>query len=338
MSNIGIKELAKIAGVSIATASRAISNPGRVSQATREKVLAAAKNVGYTPNRLGSGLRTSKTGNIIAIIPDVSDTFNFGVIKSLERAASKHGYSVLLGDTQGLRERELAYGEMVKSKQADGIILFSHRLPFEHDTDKLGELKLPPMVNSCESTGDGEIPLVSIDNTLAAREATQHLIEFGHKDIAVITGDINTPSSKARLAGYYEALNTASIEVDPQYIVTGEYSIESGQHYAEQLLLLKHRPSAIFCFSDEIAFGCLHTLRAHGFDVPNDVSVIGFDDIRFAKYVSPSLTTVAQPAEAIGEHCVNLLISQINKSDIKPESVVLPHQLIIRESTAPYSP
>lgn len=334
MTNIGIKDLAEVAGVSIATASRAISNPNRVSKATRDKVVEAAKEIGYTPNRLGASLRTSKTGNIIVIIPDVSDTFNFGAVKSLEKSATKHGYSVLLGDTQGLRERELAYGDMVKSKQADGIILFAYRLPFDLRAENT-HFELPPIVNSCERVENNGIPFVSIDNHLAAQQATEHLIQLGHKNIAVITGDINTPSTQSRLAGYRDAMKAANIATEESYVQHGTYSLNMGEACTEKLLLLKQRPSAIFCFSDEIALGCLHSLKKQGFDVPNDISVIGFDDIRFAKYMSPPLTTIAQPVEEIGAQCVDLLIDIIEGNDTTRSEVILPHKLIVRESTGP---
>lgn len=330
MSNI--KQLAEAAGVSVATASRAMSNPQRVSDATREKVLAAAKEIGYTPNRLGASLRTAKTGNIVVIIPDVSDTFNFGVIKSLERAASKLGYSVLLGDTQGLRERELAYGEMVRAKQADGVILFSHRLPFE---EHIAPDKLPATVNSCEKIRDSNIPFVAIDNEQAGYDATRHLIELGHTKIAVITGDIATPSSVDRMRGYERALHGAGIPLFEEYIQHGAYNLNLGESCTENLLLLKQRPSAVFCFSDEIAIGCLHALRSHGFNVPADMSVIGFDDIPFARYFSPPLTTIAQPVTGIGEHCVELLVKILEEDAPDETEFILPHELIVRSSTAP---
>ncbi|VUD62476.1 HTH-type transcriptional repressor CytR [Thalassocella blandensis] len=333
MSTIGIKELAEFAGVSVATASRAISNPNRVSKVTREKVQAAAKEIGYTPNRLGAGLRTSKTGNVIVIIPDAGDTFNFGAIKAIEKAASEHGFSVLLGDTQNLRERELAYGDLVRTRQADGIIFFSYRLPFDIEPGQEADFEMPPIVNSCEDVGRNDIPLVSINNELAGEEATQHLIDLGHENIAVITGDSNTPSTQDRLKGYLTALKKAGIRKRQEFIQEGQYCIEQGEESTKSLLQLKQRPSAIFCFSDEIAIGCLSTLKSAGFEVPGDMSVIGFDDIRFAKYFYPPLTTVAQPVELIGKTCMQVLAKLINKQEVPEMRIILPHQLIVREST-----
>jgi len=333
MSDVGIKELAEKLGISTASVSRALSNPARVSESMRKRVQEAAEEVGYRANRLGAGLRTSKTGNIIAIIPDISDTFNSGVIRSLENVAAEHGYSILFGNTQGRHDREITYGEMVRSRQADGIISFSHRLPFSEDVLSNPNFQLPPLVNSCEPLGMPNIPLVSIDNKAAAKEATQHLLALGHTEIAVITGDKESPSTQLRLEGYRESLDEAGVTYSTSLIQHGNYTLESGVSCTKDILLLKERPTAIFCFSDEIALGCLSTLESHNFRVPDDISIIGFDNIRFAGYFSPALTTISQPVADIGRRCFELLIEQINgDTETKPVEY-LPHELIIRDST-----
>ena len=335
MSNIGIKELADQLGISIASVSRALNNPDRVSESMRKKVQEAADKADYRPNKLGAGLRTSKTGNIIAIIPDISDTFNSGVIKSLENIAAEHGYSVLFGNTQGKREREIAYGEMVRSKQADGIISFSHRMPFTEEVLNNPNFRLPPFVNSCEPVGIPGIPLVTIDNVEAGRQATQHLIDLGHTQIAVITGSNDSPSSKLRLDGYRLALNSAGIEYQEHLVHLGNYTLSAGVSCTEKILLLKNRPTAIICFCDETALGCLSTLESNDFSVPHDISVLGFDDIRFAKYFTPALTTISQPVVDIGRRCFELILAQINEEDVADSGVYLPHKLVVRASTAP---
>jgi len=339
MSTIGVKELAEIAGVSTASVSRALSNPNRVSKRMRRKVLMAAEKVGYQPNRLAASLRTSRSRNIIAIIPDISDTFNSGVIQSLERAAAERNYSVLFGDTQGIRDRELAYGSMVSSKQADGIIVFSHRLPFHDEQLASPEFELPPLVNSCEYAHSpfrdtSRLPLVTIDNVKAGRDVTEHLLGLGHKEIAVITGDIESSSAQQRLEGYKEALSDAGLPFRPELIQEGDYSLEAGVTSTRKILLAKKRPSAIFCMCDESAFGCIATLREHGFDVPKDISVVGFDDIRFARYLHPSLTTIAQPVEEIGQKCAEILLDMIDGKEIGQPKTILAHKLIVRDSTA----
>lgn len=337
MAKVGIKDIAAKAGVSIATVSHALRNPGRVSPATRTKVLEAAEEVGYTPNNLAVSLRTSRSGNIVAIIPDVADSYNSGIIKSIEKVAHSRGYSVLLGDTQGSERREREFAAMTRSRQADGIILMSHRLPFDLGNGASLE-DLPPLVNGSEFTGHEGIPTVSIDNVQAAADATTHLIEYGHRDIAVITGDMNSTSAKDRVTGFRRAMAEAGLVPNECLIAYGDYSLGSGESEAEKLLLQRLRPTAIFCFSDEIALGCMYTLRQHGFQVPDDISVIGFDNIPFAKYCAPPLTTIAQPVDEIGGTCATLLLDLLDGKRPEQWRYTLPHELIVRESTKPRSP
>jgi LacI family repressor for deo operon, udp, cdd, tsx, nupC, and nupG len=222
---------------------------------------------------------------------------------------------------------------MTRSRQADGIILMSHRLPFDVSRDDFSVSNLPPLVNGCEFIGIEGLPTIAIDDHQAAIDATTHLIDYGHRKIAVITGDMNTSSSRKRLEGFRDAMSGAGLDVNEQWLVYGEYCASCGETAANQLLVRKNRPTAIFCFSDEIAMGCMYSLRQHGFRVPEDISIIGFDDIPFAKYLAPSLTTVAQPQDEIGAACATILLDLIDGK--KPEKLhnILPHELVIREST-----
>lgn len=335
MAKVGIKRIAEKAGVSIATVSHAFRNPQRVSAATRERVLAAAAEVGYTPNSLAVSLRTARSGNIVVIIPDVADSFNSGIIKAIEKVARLRGYSVLLGDTQGSAKREREFAAMTRSRQADGIILMSHRLPFDVPGPDGSAEQLPPMVSGCEFTGQEGFPSVTIDDRQAAVDATNHLIDYGHERIAVITGDMESTSSTQRLAGFRGAMATAGLSIDERLVLFGGYTAKSGETAAKKLLMQKARPTAIFCFSDEIALGCMYALQQQGFAVPTDISVIGFDNIPFAKYFVPSLTTVAQPTEEIGTLCAALLLDLIDGKQLIRMRHILPHELLIRESTRP---
>ena len=333
MKKTGIKDIAAMAGVSIATVSHAFRNPGRVSDATRKKVLAAAKAAGYSPNNLAASMRTSRSGNIVTIIPDVTDNHNSEIIRAIEKVAHSRDYSVLLGDTQGSEKRERQFAAMVSSSQADGIILMSHRFPFDMGRGGLSLEELPPIVSGCEFTGQEEIPCVAIDDLQAAMDATRHLVDYGHQDIAVITGDINSTSSRDRLEGFRSAMSQAGLQPNEDLIVYSDYSLQGGESAVESLLIQRNRPTAIFCFSDEIALGCMYALRRQHFKIPDDISVIGFDDIPIARYVSPPLTTIAQPAGDIGTTCATILLDLIDGK--KPEKFrqFLPHKLVIREST-----
>ena len=333
MTKIGIKDIAARAGVSIATVSHAFRNPGRVSDETRKKVLAVADSLGYSPNRLAASLRTARSGNIVVIIPDIGDGFNSGIIKAIEKVAHSRGYSVLLGDTQGSVQRERDFAAMTVSNQADGIILMSHRLPFDLEDGVLNMEKLPPIVNGCEFTGYEGVPAVAIDDVQAAIDATMHLIDYGHAEIAVITGDMKSTSSRDRLEGFRSAMSQRGLKPNENLIAYSDYTLKGGEIAAESLLLQRNRPSAIFCFSDEITLGCMYALRQHDFRVPDDISVIGFDDIPMARYFSPPLTTIAQPTTEIGSACATMLLDIIDGKQPETQRLLLPHKLIIREST-----
>ena len=331
MAKVGIKDIALRAGVSIATVSHAFRNPSRVSEATRIKVLAAADEVGYTPNRLAANLRTARSGNIVAIIPDIGNSFNSDIIKAIEQVAYSRGYSVLLGDTQGLPARENEFVAMTRSRQADGIILMSHRVPFD-EGDSVRQL--PPIVGACEFSGHDGFPAVTVDDVAGACDATRHLLELGHRRIAVITGDMATTSSRERMQGYGKAMSEAGLGQDDRLIVHGDYSSRSGDVSTLKLIARGLRPSAIFCFSDDLALGCIYALRQQGLNVPADVSVVGYDDIVSARYYSPPLTTIAQPRREIGRLCATMLFDRIAGLPVPNRRHILAHRLVVRQSTA----
>ncbi|MFT4925656.1 MAG: LacI family repressor for deo operon, udp, cdd, tsx, nupC, and nupG [Phenylobacterium sp.] len=335
----GIKDIAKRAGVSTATVSRTLRNPQLVSVATKEKVMTAVNALNYRPNQMGSNLRTKRTGNIVVIIPDITNPFNAGVIRAIEQVAQTRGYSVLLGDTQGDEIRIRHYAGMVASRQADGIILFSQFMPFVAEDASLLPV-LPPLVNSCEDCGIEGIHKVMIDNRAAAIMAVNHLIGLGHRRIACITGPTNVHSSIERLTGYQQALKSAGIDVEPQWLQVGDYQLQSGIDAAQRLLspATQHSPqkapTAIFCFNDEMAMGAMSLLQRQGYRIPQDISIIGFDDIRFAQYTNPSLTTIRQPVEQIGRACIDSLIKQMSDEPCADDYIELAVELVKRESTA----
>ncbi|MGO4893637.1 LacI family DNA-binding transcriptional regulator [Flavobacterium sp. W21_SRS_FM6] len=335
MATVGIKDIAALAKVSPATVSRVLSSPELVSKKTLNKVKKIVDEMGYRPNRIGASLRTRKSGNIVAIIPDITNPVNAGIIRAIEQGAQSAGYSILLGDTQGLIERERHYADLVSSGQADGILLFGSRMPFKIDPNLPLLEQIPPMVNANESMNNDEIVQVAVDNVAAASAAVNYLISQGHQRIAAITGPMDVPSSNERLEGYILALQNAGIEVDSNLQIRGDYTVVSGVSSAEQLLLLRQRPTAIFCFNDEMAIGVMKLLKKQGFMIPEDISVMGFDDIHYAEFVTPALTTVHQPLKEIGTTCINLLLEQLRGNKVKPGKQFLPFELKVRASTGP---
>lgn len=332
MAPVGIKNVAQKAGVSTATVSHTLRNPSRVAEATRKKVLAAIKETGYTPNNLGVSLRTSRSKNIVVIIPDITNSHYSDIITAIEKVASDQGYSVLLGNSGRSPRREQEFAQLVVSRQADGILLFSRELPFSEEVLKDHSL-LPPIVNGCEPVACASVPSVGIDDVKAGFDAAQHLMDYGHTDIAIITGEIDSPSSRNRLTGFKQAIESRGLAISKSRIVLSEYSLQGGEQGAKQLLAVADRPSAICCFSDAIALGAMATLRKHGLSVPDDISIIGFDGIEFGSYSSPALTTIAQPATQIGKTCMQILLQLLNGEPINNSRVILPHSLLIRGST-----
>jgi LacI family repressor for deo operon, udp, cdd, tsx, nupC, and nupG len=330
-----IYEVARRAGVSTATVSHILSQPAVVSASTRKRVLDAIERLGYTPNVAAKSLRTARTGKLLVTVPDISNPFFSLILRGIEDAAQREGYAVLLGDTQHDEAREDGYAAMLRRKEADGLIFLGHRLPKE--AAALIRSMAPhcaPVVNGCEFNPRLGVPSVHIDNAKAASEAMDHLFRLGHRRIAIITGPLVSPLSRDRLRGAMARAKRERAERDVS-VMNGDFSIESGAAEGERLLGRRERPTAIFCFNDEMAMGVIQAARRRGLRLPEQLSVVGFDDIRFSSYMDPPLTTISQPMRAIGEGTVRLLLEVINGDIATPESVTLPHTLVVRSSTAP---
>lgn len=329
-----IYQVAKRAAVSTATVSRVLSRPDVVSPETRRRVMDAVNLLGYAPNSAAKHLRTLRSGQLLVMVPDISNPFFSLILRGIEEAARKEGYAVLLGDTQHDEEREERYALMLKRKEADGLIFLGHRLP--RTAAGLVRSSLPgcaPIVNGCEFSPTLGIPSVHIDNATAASEAMNHLYELGHRRIGVVTGPLVSPLSRDRLEG---ATRRAQIQgaQDDVFVAQGDFTIESGSLAGDQLLDQPEPPTAIFCFNDEMAIGVLGSARRRNLRVPEDLSLVGFDDVRYAAHTNPPLTTIAQPMQEIGERTVRLLLDILNGRTVEPVSVTLPHKLVVRSSTA----
>lgn len=327
MSNI--RDVAREAGVSVATVSRALSTPDKVSSAALEKVQLAIENVGYRPNMLARNFRSARSYTIVVLVPDIANPFYGPVIRSIEDRAQQKGYAVLLGDTRGTPERELEYIRRVETRLADGLIQLR---PAEQSSNIIPDDIASVSACGCETTVG---PSIRIDNRAAAKTMVDYLISLGHRRIGVISGLRDNPHSIDRMAGYKESLKDAGIPFDKELIAEGDFTMWSGLNNAHQFCQMKNRPTAIFCMNDEMAIGAMQTLKAHGFKVPEDVSVTGFDDIAYAKYCDPSLTTISQPTEELGKMAMDMLLRIIQGESISQKECILPTEFIIRKSTAP---
>ncbi|RBW68555.1 LacI family DNA-binding transcriptional regulator [Bacillus taeanensis] len=322
-------DVAKIANVSVATVSRVISQPDRVSKETRQKVLEVIKELNYQPHMIARQFRTKETKTILVVVPDITKAFFSEVLRGIEHTALKNGYQVILGDTENDIEREREYINLLLKKQVDGMVLLTARI----DKESLEEISNQfPMVLACEYMNGLNIPTVSIDNISSARKLTEHLIQLGHTKIAHITGPINVILSRDRLRGYQQAMLKYDLILDPAFIQEGDFSYESGYNQMLKLLALETIPTAVFVFNDEMAVGAIAAVKDSGLNVPKDIAVVGFDNVKMSSVYEPRITTIDQPKYKIGKKAMDLLLKLMSGEGLQKKKFVLKDQLIIRES------
>ena len=337
MPDVSIKVVAELAGVSIATVSRCINNPEKVTEKTRIKVQDAILKTGYSPNTIAQSFRRGRTNIIMVVLPSVGDPFFTAVMRGIRGAARAKGYSVLIEETQLNTMTADEIGAMLVSKQTDGIILLASMSPFGTEVLSAKSQRRLPIVIGCEAVSPElvDFPSVHIDNVAAAKEATNYLISQGHRRIAMIYGQESSLLTKDREYGYRAAMKQAKLPIESGWIVEGDLTIAGARRATRNLMNHGRRPTAIFCANDEMAIGCLHEVKAAGLDVPGDVSIVGFDDIRYAEVTDPPLTTISQPAEEIGERVMYRLCRRIEGGNgVSSDPEIVPHKLVIRQSVA----
>ncbi|MEO0365577.1 MAG: LacI family DNA-binding transcriptional regulator [Pseudomonadota bacterium] len=337
MNAVSIKEVARLAGVSTATVSRCVNNPEKVTEKTRVKVQQAIRTTGYSPNTLAQSFRRGRTNMIMVVLPSVGDPFFSRVMRGIRKAAKAKGYSIVIEETQLNTMTADEIGAMLVSKQMDGMLLLASLSPFGTEILSTHSQRRLPIVVGCETVAPelAEFSSVHIDNVAAAIEATQFLLDKGHSRVGMITGQAASLLTKDRELGYRKAMDDAGIEVQQGWIVNGELSIDGARSAMRALLDQRPAPTAVFCANDEMAIGALHEAKLAGLLVPDDLSIIGFDDMRYAEVSDPPLTTIGQPAEAIGERAIYRLCSEIeNGRPASSQNEILPHQLVVRQSVA----
>ncbi|GAA0305053.1 LacI family repressor for deo operon, udp, cdd, tsx, nupC, and nupG [Gracilibacillus halotolerans] len=252
------------------------------------------------------------------------------MLRGIEYVAVENGYQVLLGDTENDEDSEASYTEILKQRLADGMILLTARMKEE----KLVEMaKSYPIVLGCEYYENESIPSVTIDNISSARKLTDHLINLGHTRIGHITGPMNVILSKDRLKGYLQALSTKQIESQSLLIQEGDFTYDSGYKQMIKLLSLENPPTAVFAASDQMAMGAIKAAKSRNYRVPEDVVVVGFDNIEMSSIFEPSITTIAQPKFSLGKKAMELLLNIIDSNNsLIQKQYVLNDELIIRES------
>lgn len=336
MTKTSIKEVAKLAGVSIATVSRTLNFPDKVSEGTRLRVENAIRDTGYQPNSLAQSFRRGRTNIVTVIMPSIGDPFAAGVMCGIQAAARQYGYAVYVEEKPLQSMTSGEFDTLLGSRQSDGMIVIAS-IPSE-GVKVLTDENRPklPVVIACETPPElAATPRVHIDNFGAASDAAELLISHGHKRIAMIYGLRQSPLTISRMNGFRAAMEKAGLDIPDGWQVEGFRTLAGGRDAARTLLSRANRPTAIFCGNDDMALGCLHECRRLGLKVPDDLSVMGFDDIQFAEVADPPLTTVSQPVEEIGSRILARLCKLIaGEPDTEQPADIVSHQLIIRDSVA----
>ncbi|MEQ6377815.1 catabolite control protein A [Bacillaceae bacterium S4-13-56] len=329
--NITIYDVAREANVSMATVSRVVNGNPNVKPATRKKVSEVIERLGYRPNAVARGLASKKTTTVGVIIPDISSVFFAELARGIEDIATMYKYNIILANSDQNKEKELHLINTMLGKQVDGLIFMGGSISEEHITSfKTSQV---PIVLAATLDDSKEISTVNINYERAAYDAVKYLVENGNKKIGFITGPIETAIDNEKYKGYQTALHEASIEVDEELIIQGDYSYDSGMEAVDQFFNLTNPPTAIFVSSDEMALGVIHGVQDRGLSVPQDVEVVGFDNTRLATMVRPTLSTIVQPMYDIGAVSMRLLTKYMNKEQVDETKVVLPHRFVERDST-----
>ena len=326
-----MRDVAQRAGVSISTVSHVVNNSRTVGEGSRYRVLQAMDELSYKPNTLARSLRRRQSNSIGLIVPDSANPFFAEVARGIEDTSFDQNYSVILCNSDGDLDKQAIYTNLLIERQVAGILFVAAGVSTEL-VDDLSRRRVPLVVI------DREVPGVEVDTVLTNHYqggflATQHLIDLGHRRIACISAGSELSPSAERVTGYRDALKTNGIVFDKSLVVLGDFQYESGYHAAHQLLQRESPPTAIFAINDLMAVGCISAVTERGSRVPEQISVVGFDDVRLASFSNPPLTTIAQPKREIGELATEILFARIHDLDAPPRFERLETTLIVRRST-----
>jgi len=325
-----IYDVAREAGVSIATVSKVINGTGRISDATRKRVLEVMKKLDYQPSVVASALTGKSTYTIGLLIPDLANPFFAEIARSVEDRCHEHGFNLVICSTDNNPEKEAQYISLLKQKRVDGIIVATG-INDEALLKNLVKQKIPLALIARDMPALA-VDTVLVDDFLGGYLATNHLTGLGHKRIAIIVENLNLMSSKERIRGYRYALEEAKLPYDEDLVLVSDFTVEGGKHCAKQVLQREQPPTAIFACNDLLAIGVMQAAYELGLRIPQDLSVVGFDNTILATIVDPQLTTVAQPIQDMGRQVVDLLIQEIKGEKTVRQRVVLLPELVVRGS------
>jgi len=326
-----MKDVARLAGVSTSTVSHVINNNRFVSDGVREKVEQAIRHLNYAPSALARSLKINQTHTIGMLLTTSSNPFYAEVVRGVEESCYQRGYSLILCNTAGDEERMNRSLETLMQKRVDGLLMMcteSH-LP---SADILNRYPSIPTVMMDWAPFEGRGDIIQDNALLGGELATQHLIDCGYTRIACIAGPQDKTPARMRLEGYRNAMTKSGLEILPGYVVNGDFEFQGGYNGMVELLALETPPEAVFTSNDAMAVGVYHALYQAGMRIPQQMAVMGYDDIELARYLTPPLSTIHQPKDALGELAIDTLIHRLSDPDASQQTLVLTPELVVRES------
>ncbi|SHJ80771.1 LacI family DNA-binding transcriptional regulator [Tepidibacter formicigenes] len=329
---ITIKDIAKFAGVSATTVSKIINNKDEnISDATRQRVLDLMKEYNYVPNKIAKSLVTKKTNTIGLVIPDIRNPFFPELARGAEDRANEKGYNIIFCNTDDDAEKEEKYINMLVEKMVDGIV-FTASSRRGSEFNKGNKFSVPIVVVDRDIDIEGIKGKVTVDNFIGGYQGTKHLLDLGHREILFLSGPLKSKTSINRLEGYKKALKEFNVDFDEEYVIEGNYKSQWG-YEAVKNIGNKIKYTALFCGNDLIAIGAIKALKEMKLKVPDDVSIVGFDDIYMSSLIDPELTTIRQPNYEMGYKAIDILIDALENKEKNVKKIDLIPQLIIRKST-----
>ena len=331
--HITIKDIAKAAGVSTATVSLVFNNKDKsISQSTRDRVLKIGKDLNYIPNSMARSLVTRQTKTLGLVLPDIVNPFFPEIARGAEDRAWESGYSIIICNTDDDANQENNYLHVLSKKMVDGIIL-THSANRNKEKSGLERCRIPIILIDRDYDSPNIMGKVLVDNTEASCKAVNYLIKKGYTKIAYIAGPLNTRTARDRLDGYKKALVENNLRYEDNLVMVGEYKTQWGSEAALSLLESEQDFQAIFCGNDLIAIGAMKKLKEKNITIPDDIAVMGFDDIYISSLVDPELTTIKQPNYKMGFEAVRIMIDYLEGKEIEEKNIILSTELIIRKSS-----
>ena len=309
-----IKDVARLAGVSTTTVSHVINKTRFVAEATQEKVMEAVKELNYAPSAVARSLKCNSTRTIGMLVTQSTNLFFSEVIDGVESYCYRQGYTLILCNTGGIYEKQRDYIRMLAEKRVDGILVMCSDLT-EELSEMLARHKDIPKVIMDWGPESSQADKIIDNSEEGGYLATKYLIDRGHKDIACLSGHFEKLACQERIAGYRRAMAEANLSVDEDWILEGNFECDTAVLAADKIVAMDKKPSAVFCFNDTMALGLMSRLQQKGIRVPEDMSVIGYDNIELAEYFSPPLTTVHQPKRRVGKNAFEILLERIKDKE-----------------------